>query len=302
MRFIQTHTANKDVEKTDKLASVICANKSEEDFSESNLVQLIARTENLIALVDKNGVDSSKSSTTLTKPPPISLESDQVDWLLQGVPEAFCDHDQKFDDEYVDNLLHQNGSEPAQLQFPSLFAANQSFLTALPKLKSLNICIQRLSCVSVNAGLRKRGSFLLLYPPACVAERQPRRIELTCLSESADLRTLSTHSKKDALRNFFVGDCDPNATVSWHVNISEPVVLDWLGSTQRGAVMLELYSHLVPEGQGPGRSSSAVLLGSLEIPLSSLLRICPPDTVVQAEWNALLHRDTVHDPGARWSR
>jgi hypothetical protein len=238
----------------------------------------------------------------------------QMKLLLDGVPEAFIDEELQerdlLNDRAVDRILNEHGPKPSQIVFPTLYSQTQLLLSKLMQIHTIEVVIQTLFIRSVQCGVRRKGSFLLVKPPnlgtpsqahvsseVCTENFGSNNIGCVPLPEFGEGITqkraeAATHPRVGAktaatmAEKFFSETCylDTDSSVTSNKNIvrfpvklSDELIKNWLVSdTPSECLRLELYSPLLPESQGNsfnGRNKDpeAVLFAQAHISLRGLL-------------------------------
>lgn len=156
-------------------------------------------------------------------------DTNQIDWLLQGLPEAY-DSDVHVDDEAVDRFIKAGESVPFELT---------AFLHRVTRMQCLRLDVNRLAIDGVAFGVRRRGTQLRIFiPPRILPVGLPsvnggvHVIHLVELEESqnsgvASVRRLSLkHSQ--AQRDYFSGQIVfTNKELRCRVVLRDEIVEAW---------------------------------------------------------------------------
>ena len=214
----------------------------------------------------------------------------QIEWLLRGLPEAY-DSEPYYDDEAVEAILKEGGTPPNQLQLPSVYAINQHILSKLTSVNILRIRFTNLLVFSTRYGIRKEGTYLLVHPPiGSITPSNESNAIMLPLSELEDSsykvsQVLRRNSKKDSIRNYFVGGLElVNKNVDFNLSINDTVMKEWIKGSARGSVLVQLYSYLAPrDSMVRGKLLEPVCIGTVKIPLGGLLGTPSLDAVMNCD-------------------
>lgn len=206
--------------------------------------------------------------------------------VLKNVPEV-TEPDPEVDDEAVRTLLKEGGHPPHQLVLPSIYATNQRVLEKLSVASALRIEFKELMILSARYGVRKDGSFLLIYPPSgCLKsanDPQTIRFPLTELEDKV-ARILQKNIKANSLRNYFVGSVDLYRSVDLKLSITDAAMKDWLDCIPTGSLRIELFGYLNPPGTViRGELCAPQRFATATIPLGGLLGTAGLDMSVQSD-------------------
>lgn len=173
-----------------------------------------------------------------------------MEWLLRGLPEAY-DDEPTYDDETIKRLIEEGGSAPNELNFPSVYSANQRAMGQISKAKYLRIDLTKLLTYSAKFGVRKENSYLVITPPSGCAPLDNSVSSVTIpLPEledpNSELGKLLRQTKKDSIKNFFVGTAELNHSIAFPLNINDRHLQEWLHGGEDGCLKIELYSHILP--------------------------------------------------------
>jgi hypothetical protein len=214
----------------------------------------------------------------------------QIEWLLRGLPEAY-DSEPYYDDEAVEAILKEGGSPPNQLQLPSVYAINQHILSKLTSVNILRIRFTNLLVFSTRYGIRKEGTYLLVHPPiGSITPSNESNAMMLPLSELEDSsytvsQVLRRNSKKDSIRNYFVGGLElVNKNVDFNLSINDKVMKEWIKGSARGSVLVQLFSYLAPrDSMVRGKLLEPVCIGTVKIPLGGLLGTPSLDAIMNCD-------------------
>lgn len=194
----------------------------------------------------------------------------QIEWLLRGLPEAY-DSEPYYDDEAVEAILKEGGSPPNQLQLPSVHAINQHILSKLSSSNVLRVRFTNLLVFSSRYGIRKEGTYLLIHPPTGTTtpsnESKAALLPLVELEDSSykASQILRRNSKKDSIRNYFVGSVAlVDKCVDFNLAINDHVMKEWIKGTVSGCIQVELFGYLAPrDSMVRGRMVEPVCIGTM---------------------------------------
>jgi hypothetical protein len=214
----------------------------------------------------------------------------QIEWLLRGLPEAY-DSEPYYDDEAVEAILKEGGTPPNQLQLPSVYAINQHILSKLTSVNILRIRFTNLLVFSTRYGIRKEGTYLLVHPPiGSITPSNESNAIMLPLSELEDSsykvsQVLRRNSKKDSIRNYFVGGLElVNKSVDFNLSINDKVMKEWIKGSARGSVLVQLFSYLAPrDSMVRGKLLEPVCIGTVTIPLGGLLGTPSLDAIMNCD-------------------
>lgn len=227
---------------------------------------------------------------SLNPKPDTDSDLTQIEWLLRGLPEAYKS-EPTFDDEAVMAILKEGGSPPTQLTLPSVYAANQRVLEKLSAAKMLRIRLCHLLVFSTRFGVRKEGSYLLVYPPSgCKGPvsnvTQSIMLPLKEIEENGHIlaQIMRRNEKRDSIRNFFVGSVDLEKIVDLELLLSDKIIRDWINCSPSGTIRIELYGFInSPSLIVRGERAEAMRLAHAMVPLGGLLGTPSLDAVVHCD-------------------
>lgn len=224
--------------------------------------------------------------------PKPDTESDltQIEWLIRGLPEAY-ESEPTFDDEAVQAILKEGGDPPTQLTLPSVYAANQRVLGKLSAAKMIRIRLCHLLVFSTRYGVRKEGSYFLVYPPSgcqrpTATATQSIMLPLKEIEENGHIlaQLMRRNEKRDSIRNYFVGSVDLEKVVDLELLLSDTIIREWINGAPSGTIRIELHGFInSPNSVVRGEKAEAMRLAHAVVPLGGLLGTASLDAMVHCD-------------------